>query len=73
MTLISFTNSEGRRRCDAKCYLAKCTECDCICGGLNHGAGHAQALINTRTFAEKLLADAPGAKIEQAVLQAELL
>jgi hypothetical protein len=34
-------------RCDAKCYDAKETECDCICGGRNHGAGMVHALQNT--------------------------
>ena len=39
-TLISFSSSSGQQgRCDAKCYDAKESECDCICGGRNHGAG----------------------------------
>jgi len=35
-------------RCDARCYDAKHENCDCVCGGLNHGAGEQQAIINTR-------------------------
>lgn len=48
MTLVSVGNSEGIvGRCDAKCYNAKHPNCDCICGGKNHGAGLQQALANT--------------------------
>jgi hypothetical protein len=39
-------------RCDAKCYDAKEPDCDCICGGKNHGAGLHQARDNTRELAE---------------------
>jgi hypothetical protein len=34
-------------RCDAKCYDAHEPDCDCICGGRNHGARLVQALENT--------------------------
>lgn len=37
-------------RCDAKCYEASgvgAEECDCVCGGTNHGVGFGQALANT--------------------------
>lgn len=37
-------------RCDARCYDAKDTNCDCVCGGMNHGAGEQQAKTNTRDF-----------------------
>ena len=48
-TLISYQSSGGDQgRCDAKCYEAHEDECDCICGGRNHGAGKEQALDNTR-------------------------
>ena len=48
MTLISVYNSEGCvGRCDSQCYDAKHLECDCVCGGANHGKGQAQALANT--------------------------
>jgi hypothetical protein len=27
-------------KCDARCLNAKRAQCDCSCGGFNHGAGH---------------------------------
>ena len=51
-TLIAVYNSEGRvGRCDARCYEAAEPDCDCICGGRNHGAGREQAIDNTRELA----------------------
>lgn len=56
-TLIAAYNSEGCiGRCDARCYLAKDVDCDCICGGRNHGAGYQAAIDNTRRFADDWLA-----------------
>jgi hypothetical protein len=53
MTLIAVYNSEGCvGRCDAKCYQATDPVCDCICGGINHGAGLTKATGNTREMAE---------------------
>ena len=53
-TLIAVYNSEGCvGRCDAKCYNAMSIECDCICGGKNHGAGQKQAIANTMEHAEE--------------------
>lgn len=47
-TLIAVYTSEGCvGRCDAKCYDASEPDCDCICGGRNHGKGIQQALENT--------------------------
>jgi len=55
-TLIAVYNSDGCvGRCDAKCYNATNPECDCICGGKNHGAGKQQAIENTRELAENWL------------------
>jgi hypothetical protein len=55
-TLIAVYNSDGCvGRCDAKCYEATCTNCDCICGGRNHGAGKQRATDNTRELAEHWL------------------
>jgi len=55
-TLISFSSSSGQQgRCDAKCYDAKESECDCICGGRNHGAGRDKAIENTRVLAEQMI------------------
>lgn len=52
-TLIAAYNSEGCiGRCDAKCYNATHPECDCICGGRNHGAGVQKATENTKELAE---------------------
>jgi hypothetical protein len=53
VTLISYSNSGGEQgRCDAKCYEATKPECDCICGGANHGAGLQQAIASTRELAQ---------------------
>lgn len=55
-TLIAVYNSEGCvGRCDSRCYNAHEPECDCICGGVNHGAGRQQAEDNTRQMAQKWL------------------
>jgi hypothetical protein len=52
-TLMSYQSSGGDQgRCDAKCYDATEPECDCICGGRNHGAGKQQAIDNTRDLAQ---------------------
>lgn len=51
-TLISIYNAQGLvGRCDARCYDAREPECDCVCGGQNHGRGFRQAQENTRTLA----------------------
>jgi len=58
-TLIAVYNSDGcQGRCDAKCYDAHEPDCDCICGGRNHGAGKQQAIDNTREMAESWLEQA---------------
>lgn len=47
VVLIEVSNSDGvYGRCDAKCYLATGPECDCCCGGVNHGKGLTQAIAN---------------------------
>ena len=52
-TLIAVYNSEGCvGRCDARCYNAKFPNCDCICGGKNHGAGLKKSAENTEKMAE---------------------
>ena len=56
-TLISWSSSSGAEgRCDAKCYNAASPDCDCICGGCNHGKGLSKALENTRQLAEQMIA-----------------
>lgn len=58
-TLISAYNSEGviTGRCDAKCYSATHEDCDCICGGVNHGVGFQKAQENTQEMCEEWIAD----------------
>jgi hypothetical protein len=51
-----YTSSGCIGRCDAKCHDAKETECDCICGGRNHGVGRSKAIENTRVYASAWLA-----------------
>jgi len=52
-TLIAVWTSEGcAGGCDARCYTAVRDECQCICGGVNHGAGLDQAASNTRELAQ---------------------
>jgi len=67
VTLISVHNSEGCvGRCDARCYDAIHADCDCVCGGSNHGKGEAQAVANTAAHAEewvKAIEGQTGAKV----------
>ncbi|MDR7400506.1 MAG: hypothetical protein QN144_14515 [Armatimonadota bacterium] len=55
MTLIAVYNSEGVRRCDARCYNAKQPKCSCVCNGANHGKGFTGALEQTRDMVGELL------------------
>jgi len=56
-TLIVVSTSQGLAgRCDAKCYEATCTVCECVCGGRNHGMGREKAIDNTRTLAAQWIA-----------------
>lgn len=72
VTLIAVYTSEGCiGRCDAKCHEAQEPSCDCICGGMNHGAGVQQAIDNTRVHAEVMIEKYAGAKGLQA-FRAEL-
>jgi hypothetical protein len=53
-TLISAKYPGGTyRRCDSRCHHATGPYRDCICGGVNHGVGHEQAVINTREHAQE--------------------
>ncbi|MDA8122573.1 MAG: hypothetical protein M0Z38_08425 [Deltaproteobacteria bacterium] len=67
-TLITVGNSEGKRRCDARCHDAKSIDCDCVCGGMNHGKGEAAARENTQRFAEKILSDYKAKTGEDAII-----
>lgn len=52
-TLITTGNRNGeQRRCDARCYDAKGPECDCCCGGRNHGVGLDKAIQNMQDTAD---------------------
>ena len=53
-TLIAYYTSDGcEGRCDAKCYNATGPDCECICGGANHGVGLRKAMDNTQKMAEE--------------------
>jgi len=72
MTLIAVYNSSGCiGRCDAKCYEAQLPECECVCGGVNHGAGLAKAMDNTRELAEEWVKEY-GRKTGQTVERYEI-
>ena len=51
-TLLTYENGSVRRRCDARCHDAKGEDCECICNGMNHGAGARQAVANTQKLME---------------------
>jgi predicted RNase H-like HicB family nuclease len=76
-TLIAVYNSSGCvGRCDAKCYNAQSPECDCICGGMNHGAGIDKAVTNTREMVDDWVEDyakEKGLKDYKAVLNRDLV
>lgn len=56
MTLMSTYNSSGESgRCDARCYNAKNKNCDCCCGGKNHGIGENQAIENTSIYLKEMM------------------
>jgi hypothetical protein len=69
-TLIAVYNSEGCvGRCDANCYEAHDDRCECICGGMNHGAGRDRAVDNTTAMADDWIeryADARGLQAYRA-------
>lgn len=62
-TVLSQTISDVTRRCDAKCHNAKGPNCECICNGMNHGGGYAQAVQNNYDLFESILED-QGVRIE---------
>lgn len=74
-TLISAGNSEGTYgRCDAKCYNAESGNCHCICGGMNHGKGLAEATRLTSNMAAGEVRDiaARGGYVAPELLQKAL-
>jgi hypothetical protein len=50
MTLIEIRKADGTLvgRCDARCYNAIGSLCECCCGGKNHGRGVERAVAQTR-------------------------
>lgn len=42
--------SDADNRCDEKCYDAAGAECNCICGGANHGVGYESAARQSSIF-----------------------
>ena len=77
MTLMEMHNSDGLvGRCDAKCYEATHPDCDCICGGMNHGAGRQKALDNTREHLKSMIekyAEEKGLKDFETLIGFEVL
>ncbi len=70
-TLISYSDTSGKaRRCDAKCYGATGPICDCVCGGMNHGAGIKAAFENTSHLAIAQIRDIAGAENTSQVKKA---
>lgn len=72
-TLIKGGGSEGAtRRCDATCHGAKGGQCQCICGGMNHGVGHDQAAENTRQHVETAVRLYGSPALQEALIQTPL-
>lgn len=47
-SVISFKSQGGwKAQCDSRCFAAIGPDCDCMCGGANHGKGYANAVQNT--------------------------
>ncbi len=57
MTLIEIRKADGTLigRCDARCHDAVTPECECCCGGRNHGKGLERAVTQTRESALALI------------------
>ena len=53
MVLLTVGNSEGEKRCDARCYNATTPRCECCCSGANHGVGLAGARGNMARMARE--------------------
>ncbi len=59
MTLIikAIDTNGTQRTCGPRCYNAKSKTCTCICGGLNHGVGEANAVQNIPALQLEALAE----------------
>ncbi|MEU6712935.1 hypothetical protein ABZ897_15755 [Nonomuraea sp. NPDC046802] len=72
-TLLAVIRPGGRtQRCDARCYDAHEAECECVCGGLNHGAGLHLARENTRRLHQEWLEAAHAADPEILGVEVDL-
>ncbi len=56
--LITVYDSEGKKMgiCGSSCYEATKPDCDCICGGKNHGIGFSAAMAQTAEITETIIA-----------------
>lgn len=54
----------GAGQCDARCYDAEMRVCDCVCQGMNHGAGFEKAVAQTRACAKEWIEKSGGGLAE---------
>lgn len=54
--LLLHKNAQGvmTGKCDARCYNAKGLRCRCVCGGLCHGKGKNNAILEIALFSDIL-------------------
>jgi hypothetical protein len=53
-TILEVRGSDGSvRRCDERCYSASQEDCDCVCGGVNHGVGQKRAIEFSRELTDE--------------------
>ena len=58
MVIIEVRTEQGVvGRCDANCYNAQGPDCNCICGGANHGVGVHVAMDDRRYLMEGEILD----------------
>lgn len=76
-TVLAIYDSQGCvGRCDAKCHSASAGDCDCICGGRNHGVGTPRAIQNVQELIDPLgelrraFADTHGYEAERLQIEA---
>lgn len=54
-SLLTVINHRGpQAHCGSACYNATSPQCDCVCGGENHGRGFAAADLHTAINAQRL-------------------
>jgi hypothetical protein len=59
MVLVVAVDGDGKvkRKCDARCYNAKGSDCHCVCGGRNHGLGFEEAKAKTLAESASIVSD----------------